>query len=227
MAFLKEWRRTGTHRLIPAKYSESGSVLEKLPLAPEVLEGLSELDGATNGRILAETNLNPAIGPGELLYGVPKAAIVNAAFSHASASGGRFNDAMRGAWYASEELQSSQAEVAFHKRRFLEETRFTGQAIFEYADFLADFAAQFHRLTAEEKKTCLQAEPVPECYAKSQVLAKALLHSGSNGIVYPSVREPGGSCIACFRPALVHSPRRGLRYALTVGKEDKWKVLRA
>jgi RES domain len=37
----------------------------------------------------------------------------------------------------------------------------------------------------------------------NQDLANHLLYSGSNGIVYPSVRNPGGTSIVCFRPALV------------------------
>jgi hypothetical protein len=34
--------------------------------------------------------------------------------------------------------------------------------------------------------------------------------------VYASVRRPSGSCIACFRPALVFHPRRGQKYRVTV-----------
>jgi len=56
------------------------SVLETLSLPPEVLADLSELDAATNERTIAEGGGNNAIGPGELLYGVPEAHIVNAAF---------------------------------------------------------------------------------------------------------------------------------------------------
>ena len=202
-------------------------MLQNLPLSPELLEGLSELDAATNSRIRAERALEPAIGPGELLFGVPQAAIVNAAFSHTTSTGGRFHDHTRGAWYAGVELETAQAEVAFHKRRFLRETRYFEPATFEYADYLADFAAQFHQLSAAEKKICLRAEPVPACYVESQKLARNLLDAGSSGIVYPSVRNPGGTCVACFRPALVHHPRQGKTYALTVATTDKWKAIRA
>ena len=53
----------------------------------------------------------------------------------------------------------------------------------------------------------------------SQALANALLYAGSNGIVYPSVRHSAGTCIACFRPALVFHPRRGQEYRITLGAE--------
>src|ERR1700710_714560 len=34
------------------------------------------------------------------------------------------------------------------------------------------------------------------------LLRRAMLHTGSNGVVYPSVRHPCGTSVACFRSAL-------------------------
>ena len=107
--------------------------------------------------------------------------------------------------------------MAFHNRRFLEDARLTGQYAFDYRDFLADFSGQFHYLDSNESQACLQPGPIPQCYGASQALANALLYAGSNGIVYPSVRQSSGTCIACFRPALVFNPRRGQEYRITVG----------
>jgi hypothetical protein len=191
------------------------SVLKALSLPPEVLADLSELDAATNERTIAEGGGNSAIGPGELLN-VPEAHIVNAGFSHRGPAGGRFHSPQRGAWYAGVELETSVAEVAFHKRRFLEDARLTGQYAFEYRDFLADFSGQFHYLDSNESQARLQPGPIPQCYGASQALANTLLYAGSNGIVYPSVRRSSGRCIACFRPALVFHPRRGQEYRITL-----------
>lgn len=215
MATLVQIDQAVTHRLIPAKYG-AASVLESLPLPPDVLGDLSELDAATNERKIAERGGNGAIGPGELLLGVPEAHIVNAAFTHPGPFGGRFHGAQRGAWYAGLEVETSIAEVAFHKRRFLDDGRIQGQHAFDYSEFLADFSAEFHSLDAAEREACLQPDPVPQCYSASQALANRLLFEGSNGIVYPSVRRPSGTCIACFRPALVFHPRRGKQYRLTL-----------
>ena len=218
MAYLDLFDCSGAHRFIPTKYSD-GSVLESLPLAADALADLSELDGATNERKVAESGGNTGIGPGELLFGVPDAQIVNSAFCHPGPHGGRFNSPRRGAWYAAVELETSVAEVAFHKRRFLKDARITGQHTFDYVDFRADFSGNFHRLDPSELETCLQPDPVPQCYAASQALAAALLYSGSNGIVYSSVRRSTGTCIACFRPALVFHPRRDQEYRLTLQAE--------
>ncbi len=216
MAHLDPFDCTGTHRLIPSKFSSGGSVLESLGLPASVLGDLSELDAATNERKVAERGASEGISPHELLYGVPEATIVNATFTHPGPHGGRFNGSRRGAWYAGTEIETSIAEVSFHKRRFLENGRITGEHSFEYSDFLADFSGMFHRLDASDRETCLQPDPIPQCYVSSQALAHKLLYEGSNGIVYPSVRRPGGTCIVCFRPALVFHPRRGETYHIRV-----------
>ncbi len=60
----------------------------------------------------------------------------------------------------------------------------------------------------------LRPEPIPACYTRPQRLAERLLARKSNGVVYPSVRHPGGTCLAVFRPALVYNVRRGSRLEL-------------
>jgi RES domain len=215
LATLAEFDQTGTHRLLSAKYGAE-NVLESLALPTDVLANLSELSAATDERKIAENGDNSAIGPGELLLGVPEAHVVNAAFAHPSPFGGRFHGPQRGAWYAGFEIETSFAAVAFHKRRFLGDGRIHGQHTFNYIDFLSDFSGWFHTLDPAEQDSCLQPNPVPQCYGSSQALANKLLFEGSNGIVYPSARRPSGRCIACFRPALVFHPRRGQKYRLTV-----------
>jgi hypothetical protein len=154
-----------------------------------------------------------------LIFGVPEAHIVNAAFTHPGPYGARFSTAKRGAWYAGLQLETSLAEVAFHRRRFLQNVRnqkFHGRQTFDYLDFLADFRGKFHHLDPQEQQSCLQASPIPACYRVSQRLAEQLLFAGSSGIVYLSVRHPSGTCIACFRPALISNPRRAARCRITL-----------
>ncbi|MFZ1012113.1 MAG: RES family NAD+ phosphorylase [Terracidiphilus sp.] len=219
LARLKDFDQRDMHRLIPTSYPAE-SVIETLSLPANVIRDLTELDAATNERKIAGRGGNVAITPGELLCGVPEAHIVNAAFTHAGPWGGRFNDPRRGAWYAGVELETSIDEVAFHKRRFLRDSRIRDRIAFDYADFLADFSGQFHFLDDSERQQCLQAEPIPQCYGPSQTLANALLYSGSSGVVYSSVRHQAGTCIASFRPALVFHPRRGKRLRIAVAASN-------
>lgn len=202
-----------THRLIPSKYSESGTVLSRLADDDGSLNDLIELDGATNHRLLGEEGLLPGISVHELVYGVRYAHVVNAAFTHAGPSGGRFNNSERGAWYCSVKRETSIAEVAFHKLRQLEEVDWHEEEVSTFDDYLADFTAQMQDLRAPKPqyKRFLKAAPIPDCYADSQQLAATLLMQGSNGMIYPSVRQKGGTCLVCFRPTLVYNVRQGAR----------------
>ena len=202
-------RRNDTHRLIPSKYGEGGaSVLARIADDDAQLDDIFDLDNATNDRLLAESNLLPGIGINELVFGVPSYRVVNAAFCHAHPLGSRFNGPDRGAWYAAFELETSQAEVAFHNSVELAEVSWFEEEV-TFDDYLADFSADFHDLRADARFVpCLASES----YVASQDLAQQLLDLGSLGVVYPSVRRSGGTCVACFRPALVMNVRRGGTY---------------
>ncbi len=200
-----------THRLIPAQFADGGiSVLARLTDDPRLLEGIFELDNATNDRLLAESRLAPGIDERELVFGIPSYRIINAAFSHPSPTGSRFNSPDRGTWYASFELKTSQTEVAYHRSLWLEETKWEEEDESDYLDYLADFRAEFHDIRNSRDHTdCLS----PTSYVASQKLGAQLMERGSAGVVYPSVRHAGGTCIACFRPVLVTNVRKGYVYS--------------
>jgi RES domain len=199
-------RRNDTHRLIPSKYSDGGdSVLTRIADDDAHLQDLFDLDNATNDRLLAENNLLPGIGIQELVFGVPYFRIVNAVFCHAHPLGSRFNGPDRGAWYAAFELETAHAEIAFQKWIELAEVGWFEEEEETYDDYLADFSAAFHDLRGDDQFAhCL----APDSYLAAQELGKRLLDAGSLGIVYPSVRHPGGTCVACMRPALVMNVRK-------------------
>ena len=200
-----------THRLIPWKNVEE-SVLNRLSTDPDELGALFELEGATNERLQGEAGLLPGITLRELVFGLSYSHIVNAAFTHAHPLGSRFNRSDRGAWYASFSLETSGREVAFHKSQELQEINWQDKETFIYVDFLADFRGEFHDIREDRRfKNCLD----PDRYAASQELASELLDAGAAGIIYPSVRHKGGTCIICFRPALVNNVRKGSQVSVT------------
>ena len=206
-------RQFDTHRLIPSRHlAREKSVLTAIADDDDHLQAVVELDEATNDRRLAEHRLLPGIGPEELVFAVPHAAVINAAFCHAHPLGSRFSGPDRGAWYAGFDLVTSQAEVGFHKSVQLAEIdRFEDSVT--YDDYLADFSAGFHDLRRARRafRACLD----PVSYVASQALAKRLIENDSLGVVYPSVRHAGGTGVACFRPALVMNVRRGRTHRFT------------
>jgi hypothetical protein len=251
-------RRFDTHRLLPAKYGANlDSVLTRLlgpDSAPDDLGHIFELDNATNARLQAEDDRNLDITARELVYRVPQAHIINAAFTHPHPLGARFSSPTRGAWYAAFELATSKTEVLFHKSIEYAEIDWKDREEILYDDYLADFTGTFHDLRPEairelvaptevtlkiqaslasqfEDKDETSSTPTPpgtsleqdlfaDClsptsYKASEALAEQLLHEGSLGLIYPSVRKPGGTCIACFRPSVVANVRKSYRYKLT------------
>lgn len=213
-------RRFDTHRLLPAKYgSNFESVLTRIADNDEHLQQIFELDNATNARLEAEENLRPGITQRELVFNVPHYRIINAAFTHPNPLGARFSTPERGAWYAAFELATAKAEVIFHKSVEFAEIDWKEREVLQYDEYLADFTGSFHDLrveSARERETnkfagCLD----PASYVESQRLAVELMKYGSLGVIYPSVRRSGGSCIACFQPSVVANVRKGSRFRMT------------
>jgi RES domain-containing protein len=205
-----------THRLLPAKYSPNyDSVLTRIA-DDDDLQLIFQLDDATNARLLAEENLTPGISSHELVFHVPYYRVINAAFTHPNPLGGRFSTPERGAWYAAFELATAKAEVLFHKSIEFAEIDWKEREEIQYDDYLADFTATFHDLRGIEDEALS-----PTSYMRSQQLAVELMELGSLGIVYPSVRRQGGTCIACFRPSIVANVRKDVQYRLI------WTPLRA
>ena len=206
-------RQFDTCRLIPSRFADvEDSVLA--PLADDdanVLRDLFELDNATNERLRGEYGGLPGIGVDELVFGVPNFRIINAAYTYPRPEGSRFNDGERGAWYCAFEVETSLAEITFHKTvEYQEIDRFDDSVT--YQAMLADFTNTFHDIRGiDAYADCLDAAS----YIESQKLATELLDAGAMGVIYPSVRRDGGTCLACFRPALVGNVRKGQAYRLT------------
>jgi hypothetical protein len=220
---LTKVEQDSTHRLIPYRYSERGRPILNLLAEDDddLLGDLTELEGATNDRLLGESGALPGVSAIELVSGFRLAHIVNASFTHGHPLGRRFSSAPRGAWYASFEMQTAQREVAFHRAAELKEIAWHDEEVSPYIDYLADFRYEFHDLRRDPNfADCLD----PNRYAASQALGVQLLTSGSAGIVYPSVRRQGGVCIACFRPPLVLNVREGPMVTFTFKDAEVKKI---
>jgi RES domain-containing protein len=205
-------RQFDTCRLIPTRFAaREDSVLTGIAEDDAHLADLFELDNATNERLRGERGLSAGIGIDELVFGIPNASLVNAAFTYAHPQGSRFNGPDRGAWYCSFEHETALAEVAFHKSvEYQEIARFDDSVTYE--TLLADFTGVFHDIRKDPRfARCLDASS----YAASQRLAARLMENGSLGVIYPSARRSRGTNLACFRPAVVANVRRGDAYRLT------------
>ncbi len=173
------------------------------------LSPLEEIAGATSGRLRAQQCGADRLDRRELVYGLAHAHFINAAFSYfMPRSLNRFNGPGRGAWYAALALDTCVAEVAFHMEREL--TNISDfNATVDYAELFASFIGDFVDVRdAKPRPGFLDPDP-EKGYPAGNVFADAVRAAGHYGIVYPSVRHAGGTCVVALVPHAVQSVTQG------------------
>lgn len=184
------------------------AVLTPLADTPDELDLLAEIEGATSARLIAEERGFGALSADELVHGVPHARFINASFAYAKPRAAmRFSPPTRGAWYAALAVETCIAEVGFHLTQALADAG-DFNAVVEYGEMLASMAGLFVDLRGNSNHPALDPDPATGYPAGNAVAASARAE-GHNGIVYPSVRHAGGTCIAALWPNVVQSVVQG------------------
>lgn len=165
---------------------------------------LAEIEGGTSARLQAQ-----ALSASVLPVGRPHAAFVNAAFAYwRPRERNRFNHSGFGAWYASFDAATSLSEVTFHIGRELERVQ-DWHAVIEWSELWASFAGSYVDLrSVSPRPDCLHPD-TETGYAAGNILARETRDVGHNGIVYPSVRHHGGTCLVALWPHAVQSVEQG------------------
>lgn len=202
-----------TIRLVSSKRLED-PVLRRLIATEQRLRDLEEIEGATSGRLVSQRRGGDHIASGEFVAGIPHAAFINAAFAYFRPRElNRFNGPGRGAWYAALAVDTCLAEVTFHLTRELDRVN-DYNATVSYAEMFASFAGEFVDLrNMSPRPSCLHEDP-EFAYPAGNALADAARAAGHNGIIYPSVRHKGGTCIVSLWPHAVQSVAQGRVLAL-------------
>lgn len=208
----------GLVRLIPATYHKP-SVLRALVDTDEEFALLAQIEAKTNGRLNAEAGRNRHLDRRELAWRRSKNDLkvygnshINAAFTCTRIGGNRFSTGDRGAWYCAWDLTTAINEVAFHKVRELSYIGSFHDRI-RYIELLADFIGEFPDITGQVNATCLSPDPNIG-YPAGQKLALDLQREGARGLIYPSVRHPGGRCLVIFDPSAIQNVRLGRKREL-------------
>jgi RES domain-containing protein len=188
------------------------SILQLL-VGDEDLADLSEIEGATSARLIAQDRGIEGISARELIFGIPHAAFINAAFAYSKPRElNRFNGPGRGAWYAALDVETCLKEVVFH---MTDSWGRTGkyEAAVEYMELSASMAGAFVDLRRRPDHPSLHPDPSVG-YPKGNALADAVRAAGHNGIIYPSIRHSGGTCFAALWPHAVQSVAQGDMYSV-------------
>jgi RES domain len=164
----------------------------------------------------AEAKMNPrvrdemgdlALVPASRRLSGPSASLAMAAFTHASRDRpSRFSDGGYGVWYCGDRFEVALMETAHHFERFMRRTNEPpGDA--QYRELTARISGSLHDVRGEGFEGCL----APDDWREAQSLAVSLRGSGSDGVVYRSVRWPEGQAAALFWPDCITLPIRQAR----------------
>lgn len=195
-----DWKHQ--YRIIPSEYPPI-NFFERL-VDPELMDELYFIESLTNDRLRHEAG-DIALIPAEDRITGPGTSPVMAAFTHISPEcPSRFSDGSYGVYYAAKTLKTAIEETKHHRARFLSYTReeageidmrvYIGEVIKPLHDVRGDDYQQLHQLND---------------WSPSQAFGQEMKAINSWGMVYRSVRDLGGECIAALRPPAVSTPRQG------------------
>jgi RES domain-containing protein len=163
---------------------------------------LAQAEGRTNPRI-ADTIGQLDLVPPERRVGGPGASYVMAPFVHCSPDRpGRFHDGSFGVFYAGNDLTTAVAEVVHHIAQFLAATNEEPGWISTMRELHGQIDKPLVDIREGDHADLLD----PDDYSAAQAFGRSHRAAGADGIVYPSVRQPGGECIAAFWPDVPSVP---------------------
>ncbi|WP_298854748.1 RES family NAD+ phosphorylase [uncultured Aquimonas sp.] len=170
---------------------------------PADLDAVFALEALTNDRLREQLGHLRRIPPERRVSG-PGTTPVMSAFTHVHPDGGRFSTAKFGAYYAARELPTAIAETVYHRERFLRASK-EPPIDLQMRSYQGNVRADLHDVRGGDWPRLHD----PHSYAISQAFATRLRDKGSEGIVFDSVRKPGGQCVALFYPDLIGPVKQG------------------
>ena len=165
---------------------------------PEELELVFAIEALTNDRLREQAGNLANVPPEQRISG-PGTTPVMAAFTHVGWAS-RFTDGRYGVYYGANTLNTAIAETIHHREQFLRATSEPDTEI-TMRCYVNQVTVPLHDIREPAFNSLLQAD-----YASSQQFARDLREQGSNGLVYPSVRDPAGECVALFKPKAMTIP---------------------
>lgn len=181
-------------RIIASRYPYTG-IYDRIA-DPADLDAIVELEQLTNPRVRTEFGNLSLVRREDRVSG-PGTTPIMAAFTNSAPS--RFGDGTFGIYYAANAERTAVAETRYHRERFLRATQ-QGPIDLEMRVYHGEVAAQCDDVRSLTRRSKIYN---PQSYAASQRYGLERYREGLDGIVFNSVRDPGGECVAIFRPRLI------------------------
>ena len=186
-----------SYRAVASKYP-TVSVYDRIADAAN-LATLLEIEALTNPRVREEAGAYRKVRPEDAVAG-PGATPIMASFVYSGPS--RLCDGTYGVYYAAREEATAIAESRYHTEAFLRATHQPSIDV-DKRLYVATIDGAFDDIRGRSMRSKLYAA-APDDYDYAQRYAHRLYaRNRVDGIVYNSVRNPGGQCIAAFRPRIV------------------------
>jgi hypothetical protein len=179
---------------VPTRYP-SITLFDRVADADD-FDALYALEAMTNERVRDELGQIERVPREQRLFGTGSGPIM-AAFTHVNVLGSRFSDGRHGVFYAARERATAVAETRHHHGIFLAATKQLAMHLPMRLYHVA-IDARLHDL--RPVGAAPEAVHDPDDYSAARTLGHALHAAGSAGVVYRSVRRPGGQCVGLFRP---------------------------
>ncbi|MGV3708881.1 MAG: RES family NAD+ phosphorylase [Gemmatimonas sp.] len=215
--------RGAGHRLVPSQFPPIG-VFDTVA-SPEDALAAMRLESLTNDRLQLPLRRAAMLPKEDWLLGQPGAQAVMAAFLHAAPEGGRFTGPALGAWYCARSLETAIEETMYHQnRRVVASAGLQQHATIAMREWTNSMDVRLIDLRGRQQ---IDADLYDaNSYGKSQLFGERVRAAGGAGIVYDSVRHPGGTCVVLYRPRSVAPVKQGihLEYRWTGGASPTvWK----
>jgi hypothetical protein len=161
----------------------------------------------TNPRLAESVGRLDLVPPARRVAG-PGASYLMAPFVHASPDRpSRFSDGSYGVLYAGNSFETALFETIHHHGRFMRKTAEPAGWTSQFRELLLEVEGALFDLRGPEARPARVLDP--DDYAPGQQLGSGLRAAGAEGVVYPSVRRPGGDCVGLFYPDLASRPVQG------------------
>lgn len=191
-------------RLIPSRFPPL-SLFEAVA-DPADLDVVFAIEALGNPRLRDETG-ELSLVPAEQRISGPGTGPIMAAFTHLNPEGSRFSDGSYGIYYAAHDLDTAVAEVSHHRSRFLARTQEPPIEI-DLRCYRVRVKATLRDLRGHHAEGAEAALYDPDAYGASQAFGATRRAAGDAGIVFDSVRRPGGQCVALLTPRAAVPPAR-------------------
>ncbi len=190
---------------------------------PEDWPLLIAAEQKTNPRLMESLGALDLVPPARRVSG-PGATWLMAPFTHVSRDRpSRFTRGDFGVLYIAERFQTALLETMHHHARFMARTAEPAGWTSQFRELILDVAADLHDLRGGDPAW----EPAldHDRHADAQALATALRDLGSEGVAYPSRRDPGGECVGLFYPDRASNvvPGRRLDYHWDGSRVDLYR----